>query len=278
MMCGKPPKAPGGNAFPCGKCLPCRINKSRQWQARLMLEWAVTGIGSFITLTYAPEFLPAGGHLDKAAAQRFMKRLRLVVKEELGIDGLRFHLVGEYGTRSWRPHFHVTIFGVVLPEELVKKAWKYGFIHVGLISADSLAYVVGYCLKKLTRPSASLEGRPPEFMLSSRRPGLGATALPVVAKGLKVEKVIEEIRLIGVPREVRFEGRLWPLDRYSRCKLEEHLADEVDFKDKCENHLRALTLGLSKPLLSSEEVEKRRRESTHRALSKLKRKRNREKI
>ena len=41
---------------PCGQCVGCRLERSRQWAIRCMHESQLHEKNCFITLTYAPEF------------------------------------------------------------------------------------------------------------------------------------------------------------------------------------------------------------------------------
>jgi len=61
---------------PCGRCIGCRLERSRQWAMRCVHESSLYDDNCFITLTYDDEFLPAGGTLVKRHFQLFIKRLR----------------------------------------------------------------------------------------------------------------------------------------------------------------------------------------------------------
>ena len=58
MQCVKPIQVPNGR-FPCGKCIACRIAKSREWSSRLLHELTYWDKAVFITLTYEDQFLPS---------------------------------------------------------------------------------------------------------------------------------------------------------------------------------------------------------------------------
>lgn len=62
--------------IPCGQCIGCRFEKSRQWALRCVHEASLHEENCFITLTYNPEHLPKSNSLDKSHFQKFMKRLR----------------------------------------------------------------------------------------------------------------------------------------------------------------------------------------------------------
>ncbi|MDO5343060.1 MAG: replication initiation protein [Bacteroidia bacterium] len=170
--------------IPCGQCIGCRLEKSRQWAMRCVCESSLWDYNIFLTLTYDNEHLPADLSLHKDHLQKFMKRLR----KEFG-DGIRFYACGEYGNLNERPHYHLILFNFRLldaepirykPSPLfispsLSKLWPFGFHSFGSVTFDSAAYVARYCTKKLTGDLAEehYHGREPEFALMSRRPGIG---------------------------------------------------------------------------------------------------------
>ena len=101
MLCRKPYVGPAG-AFPCGQCLPCRLNRRRTWTHRIMLEAMCHGDNAFVTLTYEDDNVRS---LVPKDPQDWLKRIRKAV-EPLR---LRYYLVGEYGDISERPHYHVAL-------------------------------------------------------------------------------------------------------------------------------------------------------------------------
>lgn len=173
--------------IPCGQCVGCRLERSRQWAVRLMHEAQLHERSSFLTLTYKD--LPSGGSLNVRDVQLFMKRLR----KSRGYAKLRFFQCGEYGERTFRPHHHMILFGedffsdrvqiedsqsglpqYVSPE--LDALWTHGRSTLGDVTFESAAYVARYSLKKVTgdRSEAHYKGRRPEFVTMSRRPGIGA--------------------------------------------------------------------------------------------------------
>lgn len=181
---------------PCGQCIECRLKRSREWAVRCMHEASLYETrSSFVTLTYADEFLPPGGSLDRRAFPLFMKRLR----KEVG--RVRYFHAGEYGERSGRPHYHALLFGLRFADEVCKNPlgggekvfvsdtlswlWPDGLHHIGGVSFESAAYVARYCVKKVTGsraaahyqrvgPDGELYQLEPEYATMSRRPGIGA--------------------------------------------------------------------------------------------------------
>ncbi|QXP08127.1 MAG: replication initiator protein [Arizlama microvirus] len=175
-----------GIQVPCGQCIGCRLERSRQWAIRCVHEAYGHEDNAFITLTYAPEFLPKDGSLIKSDFQKFMKRLRKAVSPTL----VRFFHCGEYGEKNARPHYHACLFGYSFPDKvlysirdecrlyrspMLEKLWPMGFATVGDVTFESAAYVARYITKKITGDLAPdhYKGKMPEYTTMSRRPGIG---------------------------------------------------------------------------------------------------------
>ena len=63
-------------SLPCGQCVGCRLERSRQWAIRCMHEAQMHASNCFITLTYDNEHCPKDYSLNYEDFQLFMKRLR----------------------------------------------------------------------------------------------------------------------------------------------------------------------------------------------------------
>lgn len=172
--------------IPCGQCIGCRQEKSRQWAMRCMHEASLHDANCFVTLTYSDGCLPRLGSLDKRGFQLYMKRLRKMFAPRK----VRFFCAGEYGGRTLRPHYHSLLFGVDFPDKelwserngmpvfrsrLLERLWPFGNSEIGSVTWQSAGYVAKYCQKKLTGLLAHEEygEREPEFGLMSRKPGIG---------------------------------------------------------------------------------------------------------
>lgn len=182
-------------ALPCGACIGCRLEHSRQWAMRIMHESEMHEHNCFLTLTYAPEHLPSDNSLHKKHFVDFMKRLRIAVSRgthpAFVSDGVRYYHCGEYGERFARPHYHACMFGLRLLDleqfksgkfplftsKTLTDLWGFGYVVVGELTFESSAYVARYCTKKITGQKAPdhYQGRQPEYSTMSRRPGIGAT-------------------------------------------------------------------------------------------------------
>lgn len=187
--------------IPCGKCIGCRLEYSRQWANRCMLELQYHDSAYFVTLTYNNDHLPENLIVDmdsgeimqspvhtlcKRDLQLFLKRLRRYSGQEI-----RFFACGEYGSTTFRPHYHLIIFGLRLDDlkflkqnfrrenyytsDLIQKCWKNGYSLVTDVTWDTCAYVARYVTKKLTGDAASVYNTlalQAPFCNMSRRPGI----------------------------------------------------------------------------------------------------------
>ena len=79
--------------IPCGQCIGCRLDRSRDWATRCVHEASLHENNSFITLTYNNENLPEDRSLHKKDFQDFMKRLR----KKFHNKKIRYYHCGEYG-------------------------------------------------------------------------------------------------------------------------------------------------------------------------------------
>lgn len=172
-------------ALPCGKCIGCRLEKTRQWAVRGMAELITTkekGYEScFLTLTYSDKYYPKNGCLKEAQPdiQKFIKRLRarhpeIAHYDEDGklVSDIRFFYSGEYTPTSQRPHWHIIVYGYDFPDkepiELSDSGkilyhskelefynagkpplWNLGIHRIGDVEYDSIRYVAKYITKKL---------------------------------------------------------------------------------------------------------------------------------
>lgn len=123
--------------IPCGQCRGCRLEYSRQWADRCLLEMKQHKESFFVTLTYNDEHIPLHEYVDKNTGvvgevaslekrdfQLFMKRLR---KNYTFDNKLRFFAAGEYGDQTFRPHYHAIIFGLHLDDLIWYKRTPLGF-------------------------------------------------------------------------------------------------------------------------------------------------------
>lgn len=142
------------------------------WSFRLVKEEAVSASSYFITLTYNTDHVPITKNgfmsLQPRDVQLYFKRLRKVHTNKI-----RYFIVGEYGGRTNRPHYHAIMFNVDILQ--VEKLWHYGDIHCGQVSEASIGYTLKYMMKKGKIPLHKNDDRVPEFQRMSK--GLGKNYL-----------------------------------------------------------------------------------------------------
>lgn len=188
----------------CGHCIECRLAYSRQWACRMMLEAQNYEHNYFLTLTYNDDNLPISyypdnetgeaipvGTLVKKDLQDFHKRLRSRF-DYLDKPNFRYYSCGEYGSQSFRPHYHGIYFGLQIDDlkfykksfngcdyftsDFLSEIWGHGFVIVADVTFESCAYVARYCTKKLNgdyKEFYDIFNILPEFSIMSRRPGIG---------------------------------------------------------------------------------------------------------
>lgn len=178
---------------PCGRCIGCRLARSRDWANRCENERQMHRDSCFITLTYSDENLTLGNYrptLVPRDLQLFWKRLR----KETDVS-FRYFACGEYGESTYRPHYHACIYGYDFQDKKYKttkngndlftsdtldRIWGFGNCIVGCATWESAAYVARYIIGKKLGADAVMyerEGIEPEFTRMSRRPAIGLSWL-----------------------------------------------------------------------------------------------------
>lgn len=209
-------------SIPCGQCVGCRLERSRQWAIRCMHEASLYAENCFVTLTYDDEHLPPGGGLDRGAFPKFMKRLR----KRFG--KVRYYHAGEYGDKFGRPHYHACLFGFDFPDKVfwmrrgefpvwqagsLGELWPFGRSEIGSVTFESAAYVARYIMKKLNGKLGEehyerVDGRTGEvvsvereYTTMSRRPGIGRPWLDRYGSEVyPADSVVVRGRLMKPPR------------------------------------------------------------------------------
>jgi len=204
------PLPEGAIKLPCGKCIGCRLERSRQWAMRCMHEAQCWSDNCFLTLTFDNDAIAdrKTWSLLRSDCQNFLKRLRQKysgIKPILNDEGeeirpIRVFYCGEYGAPDdyglGRPHYHFIIFNFDFSDrkylktvneyrydtsEQLQALWPFGHNIVGSVTFDSCAYVARYCVKKISGQFASEHYRHslfdeqllPEFCQASLKPGIG---------------------------------------------------------------------------------------------------------
>lgn len=203
-----PLRRPGQRTIlvPCGQCVGCRLERSRQWAMRCVHEAQLHKENCFITLTYRDDALREkylhsyhkrtgspvyAGTLYKRDFQDFIRRLRRF----MGSERIAYFHAGEYGDEYRRPHYHALIFGMDWLDRLpyktlftsaaLERLWGHGFCTTGALTFESAAYCARYIMKKVTGDLAArhyertcletgeIRGLLPEYITMSLKPAIG---------------------------------------------------------------------------------------------------------
>lgn len=179
---------------PCGKCPPCLSRRASGWSFRLLQQEKVSKNALFVTLTYDNEHqnISKKGYMTlvKHDFQLFVKRLRLNMckcphhvisyinkhgrvrnrrKLLCTCEKIRYYMCGEYGSSTWRPHYHAIMYNVNV--EMIQKSWGKGLVHTGTVTGASIGYTLKYMSKGKLIPVHKNDDRLPEFSLMSKRLG-----------------------------------------------------------------------------------------------------------
>lgn len=203
---------------PCGKCSDCKKRRVFSWVFRLQEEDKVSSSSYFITLTYETLNLPVTKNglftLDHEDFQKFMKKLRKKQpwKEITDKKGkvkrvqtkLKYYMVGEYGEKRKRPHYHVILFNLENTDNIAD-SWSLGSHHIGQVSGASIAYTANYIDKETRIPEFHTDDRKKEY--SNMSQGLGKSYL---------SQDMKEYHKLDITRTFasRVDGIKIPLPRY----------------------------------------------------------------
>lgn len=124
------------------------------------------------------------------SAQAFVKRLRYYQEERLrcgkidleqyrrsrltsgGLfcrEKIKYYLVGEYGSKRFRPHYHLVLFNCISKED-IKSAWTFGDVWIDEVNQNTVEYTLKYICKPPVDKRKGFDGIK-EFSLMSK--GLG---------------------------------------------------------------------------------------------------------
>lgn len=179
---------------PCRKCPTCLQARTNNWVFKLMQEDKTHALSYFVTLTMDNEYMNAvkgkktkrkdstytnitpNGFMSlrKQDVQLFIKRLRKNISKTHN-NVIKYYAVGEYGGTTFRPHYHLIIFGANVMD--IEQAWSLNGKLIGHVTCDqvngaTIAYTAKYMNKGKIIPVHANDDRLPEFQLSSQKMGL----------------------------------------------------------------------------------------------------------
>jgi len=153
---------------PCGRCPVCVKKRVSSWSVRLLKEADVSTSALFVTLTYSTDHVPITRNgwltLQKTDLQTFFKNLRHKTNEKI-----KYYAVGEYGTKTHRPHYHVILYNSTV--KAVCETWNKGHVHIGQLTPASCGYTLKYIAKKKQTQKPN-DDRAPIFSVMSKGLGL----------------------------------------------------------------------------------------------------------
>ena len=195
---------------PCGKCIACLQARRSQWTFRLCKESDASVLSYFVTLTYDDDHLLNNMYqynkvvfpcFNKRDIQLYLKRLRKRLHKFCDTIQMSYLLVSEYGTKTFRPHYHALMFfkGCDVDmdrsiQDMISDSWNLSsnFPVIEPTSQGNIHYVTKYSLKDISGCFSSIyyfhvDGkeigfskaantyleRP--FMMCSTRPYLGSS-------------------------------------------------------------------------------------------------------
>ena len=149
--------------LPCGKCRFCRLEYARSWAIRSVHEAAIHDQNCFITLTYNEDHLESE-KLVYDDFQAFIRSLRDYLRDTNQEKEIGYIVVGEYGEKNKRPHWHACLFNYrpddpeylfsndlgdkVYTSKFLTDLWGKGHVSYGDVSFHSAGYIARYSLKK----------------------------------------------------------------------------------------------------------------------------------
>lgn len=204
--------------IPCGKCIACKMAKSKEWTTRVCIESNYYKNCLFLTLTYDDWHVPPDGELSRSDLRNFIKRLRNHFE-------FRYFACGEYGTgekSTKRPHYHL----IILTDEdidlkptfkpnsfkndIISRMWSFGLYELCRGDENTIAYTAGYVYKKqlsIERDNHKIK----PFISCSDKPGFGLKYLE------------DHIESILSTKKVYYKGMAKSAFRYIWKKLSEKM-------------------------------------------------------
>lgn len=210
---------------PCGRCIACQNNRRSSWVLRNRFENLNSESSIFVTLTYSDENVPLTKNqelsLDYEDVKKFMKRLR----KKFPGSSLKYFLCGEYGSHTFRPHYHAIIYNLPLLNngkdfveyynKILADTWGLGHVTSSVVTDARIGYITKYIIKSEDdrKKYQETEIKRPKLLVSR---GIG--------KGL-------ETRVSPQSGTIRFFGQSYVVPRYVADKFAESCEERaVEFK------------------------------------------------
>lgn len=242
--------------IPCGKCVACKKARTSAWSLRLRMHERAATNAYFLTLTYNTTHIPITPKgfmsLEPEHLTLYLKRLRKAhKKQDPQATKITYYAVGEYGTKSWRPHYHLIIFNVDI--KLLESCWShpvtkqpYGEIHIGTVTGASIGYTLKYLAKPKRVPTHRNDDRITEFARMSKGIGLAYLTPQMIEyhQNDPVNRVFATLddKKVSLPRYFKnriYDGETWNLikSHFQQVEAEKPELTEMELHDVRSSHL-----------------------------------------
>lgn len=265
--------------IPCRVCEECYRQQRNEWTARATAEMQMHDKAIFVTFTYrdyndgekvlppVAEMVTDDGEilthqtLRYSDMQLFWKRLR----KKFSDRNIRFLVCGEYGSRTFRPHYHAIIYGLGIDDfpdmtvhnknsqgdylyssEELDRIWSNGYTLSSEADNGTIAYVAGYVTKKFTTMKSKEFYKTTNvvapFVRSSNRPGLGRAWFDENLHTFDNEhdyRVLPATNLRSTPTTIYLTNN-WRLAYRNNLLADGSLEEIIDYEEKEKNRRVAL--------------------------------------
>ncbi|QCS36805.1 replication initiation protein [Tortoise microvirus 8] len=204
---------------------------------------------------YLCNYVEALPGLKKSDIQNYMKRLR----KKLSIYNrkIRYYVVGEYGTKTNRPHYHLIVFGVNQDDfNLFNSEWYHGSIRYDEVTDASINYILKYHVDRNehldiqpVKPFALMSkgiGRVYIDKMKSYHRNSGDMLVTVYGSKKRMPRYYKERMFSSLEREIqcrelqaRLDAKPIGTPAQMRAKFSKNAYNSVTYRDKV-NHTRKL--------------------------------------
>lgn len=195
--------------IPCRWCMSCRIDRRNEWADRLLFECQGKR-NTFLTLTYNDRNLPENESLRQQDTRLYIERLRQRLKRGSGgykpVKDWKFYLVGEYGGKFKRPHYHIILTGIDSYEygQLLNDTWGMG----ETLALPASSARITYTLKYIEKEEFGINAEELYDKTGRERP------YHTMSKGIGKKWIMEHIDEIQQDGGYYYKGKIRPLCKY----------------------------------------------------------------
>lgn len=260
MVAGRPHT----QVVPCGRCVECKKAQQNEFVYKCVESAKQYGNVWFITLTYNNDSVPVTfdeeGEIDEETGEfkdeiltlkredvkNWKKRVKKAYEKKYGERlELKYLIVGEYGPRTHRPHYHGMFFGLndkaakMLQDDWEKKNGFTYFKHIPCLPINGVdhvqrtsRYCAKYCVKLSELEDESVLAGKVEKPRKMTSRGLGVNLKQFanmkryyLAQDMyeycpeTAHKDLDKTQLNKIIKEIKKRRRLKPIPSYFRKKI-----------------------------------------------------------